>query len=683
LIWLPVILLLVLVMIPIYILPSLVRDELQAFLIEQGVQQVHYKNISLNLFTRELGFTDLRLQRKDVQDLYVPQAKLQISLIPLWQRKIIINKLRIQGSQINTKLDARGNWEVAGLKLPIQVDKSTTNEQEWDIQLNALTLEDTKLNVTTPELKAGVTFISAGFSNESKRTGTAARKKRQYWQYKLKADLELDLTSENLSLKTRLTSAGAWPYKDSGGINAKATLNDLILTNSKSRLGILRSTDISLDGVHLAEDSLSIEEAVIKNADIGDLGRVKESSPPFAQLSQTRIKALQWIPGKHLGMDRVILESPRISANRLKNGQWEIATILAQGSGTQTRKNTGAGTGKSVRPTALALSIKVIELESAAEIRINDHTVSPAVKTDLLIKKCKLESMDTSRPDNKSPLKLNGSINKYGQIEMNGNVQLFSPKISYDLSIRINSLDLPPLSSYVTPATGYQITNGHMDLKAAISTTDGKIKGNSKLTFEKLKTTPKDKATVKKFTARLTMPLESILLLLEDKKDKIHLDVPISGDADDPKLGFDDVLNKAVVSALRTASLSYLKYYFLPYGALVTMVQIGEKVFKLRLDPVIFSPGETALNDKSIGHLKHVAVLMIDKKKLDLSICAKIVKADEGHGSDQTNVLARTRSDNVRDYLVKELGIDPRRLYVCQPESDSSPDALPRVELEF
>lgn len=680
--WAPTVLL-ILTVVALSLLPTLVRNGLESFLMTQGVKNITYRAIDVDIFNRELRFKELHLQSPGAADLYLQQASLKLSLIPLWNNTLKIGSIRIQGSEINAGLNADGVWNLGGLKLPLQADTDKKIEQpEWDVQVNNIELKNTKLNIVTPDLKGAIDVAEAVF-NTGRRAMKGGSRQQLTWRYKINTHLDILWPMKKLAMQANLASSGALPksenFQAATVLNANAQLRSLVFTDNKLNLDIFRASTINFSDIKVAGNVLTINETVINDARIGDPSKGKKALAPFALLGQTRIQALQWAPDKRLHIDSIVLKSAKVNAQRLKSGQWKTATKLEQRA--TKRNKTKTKTGKHNQP--LHVLIKAIELDSPAQIHINDHTVSPAVKTNILLnKKSRLGLVDNSQPSNKSPLILTGKIDKYGSFEITGDLQLFAPQTTYNIQAIINRLELPTLSPYAVPKMGYQITHGHLDMKSRFDAANGKIKGTSKLTFEKLKIEPVNQATIDKFTARLTLPLETIILLLEEKN-KIRLNVPVSGSTGDPDFSFTDVLNQAVISGLRSASLSYLKYYFQPYGALVTIIQLGEKVFKIRLEPIVFTAGGSTLDQKSRDYLGQVSRLMKDKKKLALNLCGKVVPADEVTDPEQANALARSRSENARNYLAEDLKIEPKRLYICQPEPDARQDAQPRVELEF
>jgi hypothetical protein len=154
-----------------------------------------------------------------------------------------------------------------------------------------------------------------------------------------------------------------------------------------------------------------------------------------------------------------------------------------------------------------------------------------------------------------------------------------------------------------------------------------------------------------------------------------------------------------MIKATRLASLQYLQLALGPYGALVTLAQVGGTVVSeaasyVRLKPVIFLPGKEETESPERDYGEHLGKVLRDRPGLELQVCGVYVAADMAALQfpqepdkltpaqlEQLTNLASNRSARVKDYMVNEEGIEPERLFVCNPRFDPAADAQPRVEL--
>lgn len=176
------------------------------------------------------------------------------------------------------------------------------------------------------------------------------------------------------------------------------------------------------------------------------------------------------------------------------------------------------------------------------------------------------------------------------------------------------------------------------------------------------------------------MPLESALAILRDKNNDIHLDIDITGDVNDPKFDLTDAINQALTGALRRASVSYLKFYFQPFDTLNTVAGLAGKAVRLKLDPVPFSAGTASPTSETQEYLMKVGKLLQERGDLLLKLCGKAVPKD-GLEEEAARALAARRAEAAKDYFTGSFGVASDRLFVCDPEVEMKPEAIPRVEL--
>ncbi len=245
------------------------------------------------------------------------------------------------------------------------------------------------------------------------------------------------------------------------------------------------------------------------------------------------------------------------------------------------------------------------------------------------------------------------------------------------------------------------------------------MEGKNELHLDNLKVTPKDDNKMKQLTAKLTMPLDTAMSLLRDKDNSIRIKLPVHGDITDPKFEIGDIINKALGTALKKAAIAYVKHSIQPFGTLITIVEVAGKAARIRLDPVLFAPGSIDLGDSTLEYLNVAAKLMKDRPKLNLRICGKTTQSDiiaiiektasaqreqsstvqpsqESEGKptpeqpdktpaevseEQLLDMAKERATVIKNHLVKQHGIDPKRLFICNPEIDKKEKAVPRADL--
>jgi hypothetical protein len=289
-------------------------------------------------------------------------------------------------------------------------------------------------------------------------------------------------------------------------------------------------------------------------------------------------------------------------------------------------------------------------------------------------------------------------LGDFTDLRVTGTVVPFADRPTFDMKGTLRRLDLPPFSAYSARVVGYNLSSGQGDADLDLRADQGVLDGKAKLTLRKLTLAPGDAKRMERLNRELTMPLDAALSLLRDKDDTIELDLPVSGDLEDPSVGVADVVRTALGKGLTSTALNYAKYVLQPFGAVVIAVQLAGKATALRLDPVPFEPGSATLGAKGADYAAKIATLLGNRPRLSLRVCGRAAAPDraalaaeaaEALGSGQApadpdtalNALAGARGKAFRDALVQAYGIAPERLIACLPEVDPDPKGTPRVEL--
>ena len=75
-----------------------------------------------------------------------------------------------------------------------------------------------------------------------------------------------------------------------------------------------------------------------------------------------------------------------------------------------------------------------------------------------------------------------------------------------------------------------------------------------------------------------------------------------------------------------------------------------------------------------------VGKLLQERGDLRLKLCGKAVPKD-GLEEAAAKALAARRTEAAKDYFAGSFGVAADRLFVCDPEIEMEPEAIPRVEL--
>jgi len=434
------------------------------------------------------------------------------------------------------------------------------------------------------------------------------------------------------------------------------------------------------------------------------------------KVSRAEFQDVVLVKLREISIDTVKLSGISSLLRRNAKGEWQQLDELY----VPFKGSRQSAAAKSQPP--VVLRVGKASLVDEGEFRLEDRGVSPPLEITVKVTEAGLTGLDSDNSEKPAPVKLIGKIGKYTDVSIQGEITRFSQRPNLDLVANIDDLDLALLSGYTVEMIGYLVKSGHLDADIELRSVEGELDGKTVLSIRDAEVSPADEKTMERFERQLKVPLPTALAVLSDSKKAIALEVPITGDVTDPKFDFSDAFQQALVKGMTKAAVSYLKYLFQPYGTMMAVVELGikagKKITALRLDPVFFEPNSAELSPETTTYVERVAELMKTRPQIRIKLCGMATAADKGDqketsekkeseqpahseevpdttkaetfpekvqplGADEEHLreLVRQRAERIKEYLVKNYGIEDDRLLVCQPEYDPREDAEPRVEL--
>ncbi len=151
-------------------------------------------------------------------------------------------------------------------------------------------------------------------------------------------------------------------------------------------------------------------------------------------------------------------------------------------------------------------------------------------------------------------------------------------KTYQDLVINIKNLPMKCFSPYVVHYLAYPLEDGVFSFTSENVVKKSQLQGANKVDIYKL--TVGDKR--KEIKPEVKIPLKAAVYVLNDKDEKILLDVPVSGDLDNPEFSYMKLVWKTIGNLLVKVSVSPLRY-------LADAVGInGDDMEKMKIDPLQF-----------------------------------------------------------------------------------------------
>ena len=357
----------------------------------------------------------------------------------------------------------------------------------------------------------------------------------------------------------------------------------------------------------------------------------------------------------------------------------------------------------------IALSFGQFALVDGAKIRFQDNTVQPAVDIETIFKIAEIQGFDSSDPVERAKVRIVADINEFTHLEIDGSVGGFGPESNFDVSGKIENIELHTYSPYTAEFGGFMLESGQLTTLSDTISNEGNLDGLLNVELEGLEFTPLTEQDQDRLSGRVGLPVKTLVGLLEDNEGRISLELPVGGTISKPAIDIKPAIHKGIGGIL--------KKVFPP--TLVASILLSGENGDMSFKPIEFTPGSKKLESEAKTYADSILVLLKEQPKLSLDFCGRATyqdlasKADlpsksqvskdmEEGGDSESNQevssidtdilnkyepemieLAVDRTSAVRNYLINKKGADPARIAECRPYFDVNDPGSPRVDITF
>ena len=288
-----------------------------------------------------------------------------------------------------------------------------------------------------------------------------------------------------------------------------------------------------------------------------------------------------------------------------------------------------AATGESLDESFPVTIARVIVSDGALDFA--DLSLRPQFATRMHDLKGVVSGLGTD-PSRSAKLQLDARVDKFGSARIRGQISIIRPEQFTDIEMVFRNLQMTSLSPYVAKFAGYQIASGRLALDLHYKVADRKLKGGNKIVLHQV-------ALGKKVESpdALDLPLDLAIAVMKDSEGVIDIGLPVSGDLDDPKFDYGEVIAKAFTNMLG-------KIVTAPFKALGALFGAGDR----KLDTIDFDPGSDVIAPPEREKLEAVARALNERPALLLVVPPTYAAAED------TPVL---QSLAVRTDIAKRMGI--------------------------
>ena len=561
----------------------------------------------------------------------------------------------------------------------VKSDKKSWEHQPWIPKSSATTEEVPEQNTaaTNAEFKLAINDISIGAPDFCYlETNTS-----QYYCFTAET-LKWDGTIKyNTSLVAKGDANILQPKIRNHSINRNLlTINTLTL----NQLNVANFNDISLD-------NFSIEK-------LSTLQRGKNKADTTASFNKLLINNIHYEKNT-LSINTIDLDGIASNLSINKDGSWEHSkwSVAEDKGNSKSSKKKSGDQPDETKP--LRLSLNKLTISTKNKNLFTDNSTKPETTAGLETLTFNLSKLNADKPDADSPFKLFAKTTRHSTIDLEGTFSPFAKKVSMTADGKLKGFDLRAASPAAHKAIGHIIKSGQLDADITLRATDGILDSNIALSLYHFNLKALSKKDAKELNDTFGLPINQSLVLLRDKDDSIHLDIPITGDINNPDFNPMDAIIKATAKATTVTLITFYTPYGLIYAGGNVLFDLATA---LNFDPIIFETGSSTLTHSNKESLSSLSKLLTDKPQVHLTLCGitntkdydtlfpgskkspQEQKIEITLSDDQTitlDKLATKRQIQIKNYLVNEKAIAHDRLILCAPEFNADKEAISGVEI--
>jgi hypothetical protein len=258
-------------------------------------------------------------------------------------------------------------------------------------------------------------------------------------------------------------------------------------------------------------------------------------------------------------------------------------------------------------PAPFAITLAGMEIDDAS-LDFSDLSLplpfSTAIRSmDGTISTLATNSQEPARVD------LEGQVNEFGLARIKGSLNAWDPIGFTDIQMTFRNLEMERMTPYTVEFAGWEIASGRMDLDLDYKIKAGQLAGANDIVIREM--TVGDKVET---PGAASLPLKLAVALLKDGDGVIDVDLPVSGDLNNPEFKIGGIVWKAIGNLI-------VKAVTAPFRLLGSLVGVDSEDFGV----LHFSAGKSEISPPDREQLLKLAEAMTQRPELRLEVSGTYV----------------------------------------------------------
>jgi flagellar motor protein MotB len=593
--------------------------------------------------TGETRVRDLRVATQSGRDefLHIPLISVKDVSFDFEKEKIEIGTIATERGLVAVSRSADGRINLSTLMAapppasPPSRTSTTPVTSHWTVQLNAFLINSYTVRATDRSLAEpfaltidSITCMANNISTKENAAGNltlsvrierkgVASAKGAFIVNPPSANLRVNVKGFPLKVVQPFLAERAQIILASGGLNVNGDLKTLETNTGSlnaSFNGKLWVNKLWLIDRRNAEDLLKWDSLYLGGMDI-------RSEPIFAHIREVSLSSFY---------SRVI-----INADRTINLQEVFTTPAPEEAGPALLETTKAEAEMPQKPEQPpTIRIDKVTLQGGT-INFTDNSITPRFSSNLLEVGGRISGL-SSDENTMGEIELRGMYDRYAPLEINGKVNPLRNNLYVELRADFKDMDLTSVSPYSGRYAGYTVQKGKLSFHLDYLVIKNKLDAKNHILLDQF--TFGDPVNSPEATK---LPVRLAIALLKDRNGQINLDIPVSGDLNDPKFSVGRVVLKIVVNLLVKVATS-------PFALLSAVFGSGEQ-----LDHLEFDYGSALLNEGMKKKLDILVKALHERPSLEMDIVGHVDPDKDREGLKQAMMLRKVKSQKIREMAKK------------------------------
>ncbi|MAC46585.1 MAG: hypothetical protein CMI12_07000 [Oceanospirillum sp.] len=590
-------------------LQQLVLDKLQ---VTDPDNQLRLARLALNEISAEPGIPKAAFKRLQVDGIEASaqQHSARISVLSLNNLVADLSTSSINLAQLTA-------------------NKVAANSDENQIQLNTLAIS----NVVADLSKPWAQFAQLSIDNVQASSGPHQAE----FQVLTLADLAADFDTQALTLNELQLNALTAKSEGKNASVKQLSVNKIAAGMDGQNASV---NQLQIDGLQFEDDSnqVSNERLTLKDVlfeqvlDISsiDLANLKaRTAGQDYQLQQLAVRQVSFDPTSHpmnAHIAEVLLNNAKAEVQIPKQEKVEQSAPVNQGPGkkdsnAKPEKDTevvqGNQTGATVEEPPVYLTLDLLQVKQH-QVLFQDHNLAEATQTEFKLELFELENLRWPSAE-QAQWKLDAWLDGQSQWMFSGTAS--TQPITVSAKGKQKGLSLPAISPYSEHYAQVFFKQGVMDNKVNLDWQGQHLKGEIGFLMHGL-----DIKLDGEFSNQNT-PLQMALSVLRDSKDRIDLAISVDKSGEQLNVSAGEIIREFIFSASQKGALAYLKYTLQPFGALLTLADVGGKLMKggaVPLEGIVYDNQQVSLKPAQLEYANKLLTMLKERRKMKLQTCVQL-----------------------------------------------------------